>query len=55
MALGSYAGQIHTVINPYVDSAKVFQTLDTMAISGVIIAGVVGIWIHVDQAQARKT
>ena len=55
VALGSYAGQIHTVINPYVDSAKVFQTLDTMAISGVIIAGVVGIWIHVDQAQARKT
>ena len=55
VALGSTAGQVHSIISPYVDSAGVFKTLDTVAVGAIIIAGVVGIWIHVDQAQARKT
>lgn len=55
VALGSYAGQVHNVISPYIDSAEVFKTLDTVAVGAIIIAGVVGIWVHVDQAQARHT
>ena len=55
VALGSTAGQVHSIISPYIDTAAIFKTLDTVAIGGIIIAGVVGIWIHVDQAQARKT
>jgi lysozyme len=55
VALGSTAGQIHGVISPYVDSAKVFQTLDTVAVGAIIVAGVAGVLIHVNQAQARAT
>lgn len=55
VALGSTAGQIHGVISPYVDSAKVFQTMDTVAVGAIIVAGVAGVLIHVNQAATRQT
>jgi hypothetical protein len=54
-AVATQAQQIHGVISPYVENAKVFQTLDTVAVGAIVAAGVIGILIHAHQAEARKT
>lgn len=54
-AVGSNAQQVHDIIAPAADSAPIFQTLATVAIGAVVIAGVVGLFVHEAQAQARKT
>jgi lysozyme len=53
MAGGSAAQQIHGVVSPYVDKAKVFATLDTIAVGAIVAAGIVGVMIHVHQAERR--
>ena len=54
VAAGSSAQQIHGIVSPYVNSAKIFNTLDTVAVGGIIAAGVVGVLIHAHQAAARQ-
>jgi lysozyme len=54
-AVGSNAQQVHDIIAPAADSAPIFQTLATVAIGAVVVAGIVGLFIHEAQAQARKT
>lgn len=54
VALGSAAQQIHQQIVPYVDTAKIFATLDTVAVGGIIAAGVVGVMIHFHQTAVRQ-
>jgi lysozyme len=52
-ALASQAQQIHGIVSPYVDNAKVFATLDTAAVGVIVAAGIVGVIIHAHQAEAR--
>lgn len=53
-AVAAQAQQIHGVISPYVGSAKVFQSLDTIALGAVVAAGIIGVLIHERQASLRK-
>jgi lysozyme len=54
-AVGSNAQQIHDIIAPAAEAAPIFQTAATIAIGVVVVCGVVGLFIHEAQAQARKT
>lgn len=54
-AAASQAQQVHGVISPYVDNAKLFGTLDTIAVGVIVAAGVIGVLIHAHQAEVRKT
>lgn len=53
--VGSNAQQVHDIIAPASDAAPIFQTLATVAIGVVVVCGVIGLFIHEAQAQARKT
>lgn len=52
--VASNAQQIHGIVSPYVSNAKMFATLDTVAVGAIVAAGVVGVLIHVHQADARQ-
>ena len=54
-ALGAGVSQIHDIILPHVNEARVFATAATACTAAVIGCSVVGLVIHGNQAQARKT
>lgn len=53
-AVGSQAQQFHDLLSPYVSNAKIFQSMDTIAVGAIVAAGVIGILIHEYQAKERK-
>lgn len=55
VAVGSQAQQIHGIISPFVDSAQIWKTIDTVAVGGIIIGSVAGLLVHEYQVRQRKT
>ena len=54
-ALGMGASQVHDIIAPHASEAAVFGTAAAVCTGVVIVAAVVGLLIHAEQAQARHT
>lgn len=54
-AVGASAQQIHDIVAPHVDEAKIFQTASVGLIGVVIVASVIALLIHGQQQAARKT
>lgn len=54
-ALGAGVQQVHDIIAPHVDESHYFASAAAICTGLVIVAGVLGLIIHGEQAQARKT
>lgn len=54
-ALGMGADQANQIIAPHADQSHLFATASTFLVGIVIVAGLIGLVVHSEQSQIRKT